>query len=134
MSIPCNDVVSAQTMYNFNPNFGLLANFTPDPGSFAEQALAIEGVACRWVNQTSGATIDVSIAQPGPTALADAKDAASSGAPVSGIGDAAFFSQSGAPGVVQAFAGPFWVTATSVYFAAPGDASSIMADAVAAVR
>lgn len=121
-------------MYDFNPNFGLLASFTPDSGSLAEQAVADQGTVCRWINQTSGDTIDVTISQPGPTAFAQARSSAGTGTPVSGLGDAAYFSASGGPGVVQSFSGPFWITATSVFFTVPDDASGIVRDAVAAAR
>ena len=119
-------------MYDFNPNFGLLASFSPEAGSFTARAASDDGTVCRWTNQTSGATIDVSISQPGPTALAAAKNAAAAGTSVSGLGDAAYFSQSGGAGTIQAFKGPFWVTTTSVFFGSATDAKSIIASAVAA--
>lgn len=121
-------------MYDFNPNFGLLASFTPDAGTLAAAAVASKGVACRWINQTSSATVDVSIAHPAPTALSAARDAASAGTPVSGLGDAAYFATSGGAGVVQVFRGEFWITARSVFFSTAADANSILADAVAAAR
>lgn len=134
VAIPCASVVDAQTMYDFNPNFGLLASFTPDAGTLAARAAAAKGTICRWINQTSGDTLDVTISRPGPTAFTAAEGAAGTGTPVSGLGDAAYFSTSGGAGIVQVFDGPFWITATSVYFSGPGDASGIMKDAVAAAR
>lgn len=134
VSIPCASIISAQAMYDFNPNFGLLDSFSPDAGTLAARAVADQGTACRWVNQTSGDTIDVTISQPGPLAFAAAKSAASSGSPVSGLGDAAYFSAAGGSGELQAFRGPFWITATSVYFSTGADASDIMKDAVAAAH
>ncbi|MEO7148109.1 MAG: hypothetical protein ABIW81_03935 [Terrimesophilobacter sp.] len=126
--------MSAQTMYDFNPNFGLLAKFTPEAGSFAARAVADKGVACRWINQTSGDTVDVSISRPAPTGFAAAKGAATSGKPVTGIGDAAYFTTRGTAGTVQVFIGNYWVTVTSVYFSSASDAQSIVADAVASTR
>ena len=120
-------------MYDFNPNFGLLAKFTPDAGSFAARAIADKGVACRWINQTSGDTVDVSISRPAPTGFDAAKGAATSGKPVTGIGDAAYFTTRGNAGTVQVFSGTYWVTVTSVYFSSAGDAQSIVADAVASI-
>ena len=134
VTVACADVVSAQTMYDFNPNFGLLASFTPDAGSLAAQAVASKGIACRSVNQTSSATVDVSISHPTPSAFSAAKDAASSGTSVSGLGDAAFFSTSGGAGIVQVFNGALWITARSVFFSSAGDATSILTEAVAASR
>jgi hypothetical protein len=132
VTIPCEAVIGPQTMYDFNPNFGLLANFTPGSGSLGARAVADEGVACRWINQTSGDTIDVSLSRPGPAALASARKRAASGTALSGLGDAAFFQASGGSGTVQVFAGDYWITATSVYFQAPDDATLLLKDAVAA--
>lgn len=134
VSIPCDTVVSAQTMYDFNPNFGLLAKFSPEAGTVTAQAAADQGTVCRWMNQTSGDTIDVAIAQPGPNALAAAKTTASSGDSVSGLGDDAYFSHSGQVGVIQVFDGPYWITATSVYFASARDAKTIITSAVNAAH
>ncbi len=134
VSIPCGSVVDAQTMYDFNPNFGLLASFSPDAGTLTARASNDKGTVCRWVNQTSGDTIDVSISQPGPNALSAARSAAESGTSVSGLGDSAYFSRSGGTGVVQIFKGPYWITTTSVYFASAGDAKTIASAAAAAAR
>lgn len=134
VSIPCSSVVDAQTMYDFNPNFGLLDSFSPEAGTLTARAANDKGTVCRWINQTSGATIDVSISQPGANALAAARSAAESGTSVSGLGDAAYFSSSGGTGVVQVFAGPYWVTTISDYFSSAGDATSIASAAVAATR
>ncbi len=62
VGVSCDDVVSPQQMYDFNPNYGLLNGFVPDGGSLAGQAVAANGIACRWLNQSNGATIDVSVA------------------------------------------------------------------------
>ncbi|MEO7544805.1 MAG: arginyl-tRNA synthetase [Terrimesophilobacter sp.] len=125
ISIPCNTVINPQSMYDFNPNFGLLANFAPEAGSLAAQAVIDRGTVCRWINQTSGDTIDVSISQPSPKSRTTAESAAESGTSVGGLGDAAYFSQSGKTGVVQIFVGNYWVTVSSVYFSSAGDAQTL---------
>lgn len=125
VSIPCGSVIDAQTMYDFNPNFGLLAKFSPDAGTLTARAVSDEGTVCRWINQTSGDTIDVSISQPAKSALSAAQSEAESGTSASGFGDAAYFSHSGGTGLVQIFDGPYWVTVTSVYFSSAGDANSL---------
>jgi hypothetical protein len=134
LSIPCASVVDAQTMYDFNPNFGLLDSFNPGATTLAARAIAEAGTACRWINQTSGVTIDFGLSSPGPTAFAEAKAAARSGTPVSGLGDEAYFAASGGVGVLQAFTGGVWITAASEYFSAAQDAETLVADAVAAAR
>lgn len=134
ISLPCDSVVDLQTMYDFNPNFGLLTKFTPDSGSLAAKAAANKGTVCRWVNQTSGDTIDISIARPGPAAFAAARSAAESGSAIAGIGDAAYLSESGQTGIIQVFDGPNWITVSSVYITASGDARSLVNSAVAAAQ
>lgn len=134
MSIPCESVVSAQTMYDFNPNFGLLDSFTPDVNTLVARAVTDDGTTCRWVNQTSGVTIDIGLSSPGPTAFAAAKAAAKAGRSVGGLGDEAYFAASGGLGVIQAFTGSIWITVSSEYFTVPNDATTIMTDAVAAAR
>src|SRR4051812_45019848 len=47
----CSDLVSADTIYAFNPNFGLIDPFPPADGSAAASAVSYQGVACRWQNQ-----------------------------------------------------------------------------------
>lgn len=132
VAIPCNAVIDAQTMYDFNPNFGLLAQFTPAAGTVTARAAAAQGTVCRWINQTSDDTIDVSIAQPGPNAFAAAQSAAATGTAVSGLGDAAYFSTSGNTGVIQVFQGERWITAASVYFTSASDADSLISAALIA--
>ncbi len=134
VSIPCGTVVDAQTMYDFNPNFGLLASFDPASNTLAAQAVQDKGTVCRWMNQTSRITIDIAISSPGPTSFAAAKAAAKSGSAVNGIGDAAYFSVSGGIGTLQAFSGEFWVSAASPAFASSDDAATIMASAVASTN
>ena len=63
VEVTCDELVSADTLYVYNPNFGTIEDFTPDEGTAAASALTTQGVACRWQNQTSGDTIDVSVAQ-----------------------------------------------------------------------
>ena len=121
-------------MYDFNPNFGLLDSFNPGANTLAARAVADDGTACRWINQTSGVTIDFGLSSPGSTAIAEAKAAAKSGTAVSGLGDEAYFAASGGIGVLQAFTGTVWITAASEYFSAPQDAATLMADAVVAAR
>jgi hypothetical protein len=86
------------------------------------------------VNQTSGATIDFGVAHPAASDLAALKASAASGTAVSGIGDSAWFSTSGDTGQLQIFRGPYWITASSVFFGAPDDAKQLALDAVAAVK
>jgi hypothetical protein len=129
VSVACNTLVSPQAVYDFNPNFTLQANFAPPAGTPANTAAADRGTACGWVNGTSGETVVVAVARPGSLELASIKAAASAGTPVSGFGDAAYYSGSR----FDVFRGGYWFVATSTYFGSADDASAIMKSALAAV-
>ncbi len=116
VSVDCNELVDLQTVYDFNPNFGNQPDFTPPGGSSAATIAASDGTVCNWVNQTSGETFIVAVAQPAPDQLASLKAAAASGSPVSGVGDAAYFRTSGNTGEAQVFSGPYWLVASSAVF------------------
>ncbi|TXN28559.1 arginyl-tRNA synthetase [Lacisediminihabitans profunda] len=140
VSIGCNTLVSAQTMYDFNPNFGLDASFKPAGGTPAATAIAAKGVACDWTNQTSGDKVTIAVARPGSAALAGLKTSAAAGTPVAGIGESAYFSSSGGAGRLDVFTGTYWLVATSVFFGSAADfgsgadARTLVASAVAQLR
>ncbi|WP_394768700.1 arginyl-tRNA synthetase [Lacisediminihabitans sp.] len=140
VTIGCNTLVSPQTMYDFNPNFGLDASFTPGGGTPTAKAVAAKGVACDWTNQTSGDKVTIAVARPGSAALAELKASAGAGTAVAGIGQSAFFSSSGGTGRLDVFTGTYWLVATSVFFGGAADFGSgadgrtLVAAAVAQLR
>ena len=132
--IDCGDLVTAQQMYDYNPNFSLVNDFTPDAGTTAAAAIAAKGTACRWINQTSGETIDISAAQLNDTALATAKSNAEASSDSSGAwGSESYFCVSGGVGTAEAFSGSYWLTASSAAFLEPADVGSLIDAAVGAV-
>jgi hypothetical protein len=134
VTIACGTLVSAQTMYNFNPNFGLDSTFRPAGGTPAATAVADQGVACNWTNQSSGDTVTIAAVRPGSVALATLKAAAAGGTPVSGLGESAYFASSGGRGRVDAFTGAYWVVATSVFFSTGADAKDLVSAALSQLR
>ena len=134
VGLSCNDVVTPQQVYDYNPNFGLVDGFVPENGSLAAQAVAANGLACRWMNQTSGATIDVSVAHLDARSNEIRKEfLASNSTSVSSFGPDGYFDQDDVGSAAQAFPGEFWVTAASVTFFTAEDAVAIMGHATAAV-
>jgi len=135
VDIPCSELVTAQAMYDFNPNFSLLDSWTPNPGSAAADALAADGVACRWKNDTNGEVIDVSVASFDSATLdelASSTYSHSTMVPTYG-GDEAYFEVTDNVGEAVVFDGSYWVVATSSYFLEPGDAEPIVAAALSAL-
>lgn len=134
ITVSCDELVSAQVMYDFNPNFGLAGEFEPDAGTFAATAVAQNGLACRWINQTSGEVIDISVANLPDTALALLRnDLAGSSTLVPTYGVEGYFRVADGVGEAQAIDDPFWIVSVSTAFTEPGEAEPIMAAAIAAL-
>jgi len=130
ITLTCEQLVNAQAIYDFNPNFGLLSGFTPAAGSLAAIAVAENGLACQWINQTSGETIQISVADLPTPRISELASTASSGEAIGGVGNRAYF----ADGAAQVFDGSYWVTGESTVFGTWDDAAPLVQDAVASLR
>lgn len=130
VSIKCTALISPQAMYDYNPNFLLLNDFTPSAGSLAATAIASKGVACRWENSTSGVTIDVSVAKPAPNKLDGLKSNAGSRAKAFD----GYFALNGGTGTAQVFDGAYWATVSSKMFFEGGDAVGLVAEVRSALN
>lgn len=135
VDIACDALVPAQTMYDFNPNFSHIDSWTPPAGSPAADAVAADGVACRWQNDTSGEVIDVSVASFDADSLEQlANDTYSDSTMVPTYGgDEAYFAVTNGVGEAVVFDGAYWVVVSSSYFLEPGDAEPIVASVLAAL-
>src|SRR6187402_35153 len=129
VSVSCSALISPQTMYDFNPNFGVIDSWTPAAGSPAAVAESDKGVACRWLNQTSGALIDLSVASLDAASLESLKNqtvGSSTMVPTYPDADEGYFSVSNGVGTAVIFDRSYWVVMTSTYFAEPGDPSDLV--------
>ncbi|MBC7519044.1 MAG: hypothetical protein H7248_09255 [Microbacteriaceae bacterium] len=117
----CLDLVSLQSMYNYDPNFGVIAGYVPTAKTAGANALAMSGVACGWLQQSSKITIDLAVARPSATSLT-ALNATAGTATASGE----HFAVSHGVGVLQRFVGPYWIALSSTAFATPADARPLM--------
>lgn len=134
VTIGCDQLLSAQVIYDYNSNFGLIDDYTPAAGSWAAKAVADKGIACRWTNQTSGENIDVSVVNlPDEQLTALKNDFVMSSNSVPTYGVEGYFAVKGAYGEAHAFADPYMITIVSDYFMEPGDAAPLMAAAIAAL-
>lgn len=129
VTIGCADLVSIDAMFEFNENFALLDDWTPDAGSLAAEAVAADGIACRWQNLSSGDTIDFAVAHPSDEATAGLKaELAASGTAASTYDVETYFDD--ATGAIQAFPEEFWLTVVSPTFTQPSDARSLVEAAI----
>jgi hypothetical protein len=134
IDVDCATLVSPDAMYAYNPNFGLSDGWKPETGSVPADAVARGGVACRWVNQTSGDTIDLSVANLTDDDLEAFKNAAvQESTMVPTYGDEAYFEVVDGVGTAIVFDGSHWLVASSTYFFEPGDATEIVEAALSAL-
>lgn len=131
----CDELVSPDTVFIYNPNFVRVDDFIPVVGSSAASALEHEGVACRWQNETNGQNIDVSVAQLDDESIDALKNTAFEDSQmVPTYGEEAYFTVGDdGVGVAQVFQGSFWIVAESPVFFEPGDAKEIVDSVIAAV-
>lgn len=130
-AIACDALVTPDQLYAFNPNVGAAPDYEPQADTVVAVATDAAGTACGYLNQTSGALIEVAVATPSATALETAaNDAAASSTAVPTYGTppevTGFFDHSGSHGQVQVFTGPYWVVVDSTEFFEPGDAQRLV--------
>lgn len=129
----CAEVLSADDVYAFNPNYSAVAAPTPAAGSPFAEAADLGGRVCRWSNDTNASPVDAAVTIPGSTDLERVKeDAASSSTPATGLGgDEAYFDVVDGAGVAQVFAGDHWVVVSSPFFGDASDARELVAPILA---
>ena len=134
VTVDCNQLVTPQVVYDYNPNYGHQPDFSPPAGTDVATIAANQGTVCNWVNQTSGETFVVAVAQLAPGDLASIQEGLTARSkPASGFGDAAYFTASGGLGIAEVFAGGYWVVATSPAFYEIAEAAPILNAALAAL-
>lgn len=129
VTLTCEQVVTADQLYAYNPNFGANPGYVPKDGTLEKKIADWQGVACSWLNQTSGETIQIAIAQPPASQLDALKNAAITDAqpvPTYGAPPIEGYFKTGDSGQVQIFRGGYWIVAESTAFFEPGDAAPLM--------
>ncbi|MCW4386649.1 arginyl-tRNA synthetase [Salinibacterium sp. SYSU T00001] len=127
VGITCSQLITADDIYAYNPNLTLVDGQTPESGSPGARAVAAEGIACHYMNLTSGESIVVSASSPGPDALAQVRSELSGTAtPAEGLGGEGWFGD----GTATVISGPYLVTASSDFFTAAADAQQLTTTAI----
>ncbi|MFB9310451.1 hypothetical protein BJY17_000099 [Agromyces hippuratus] len=132
-AIECDELLTPDQVYAFNPNFGAAPDFAPSGDHLVAVVEDEAGTACGWVNQTSGDLIEVGVATPPEAALlAHQSDAAMNSTPVPTYGTPpeleGYFTQADGSGEAQIFSGPYWIVIRSAALFEPGDAGKLVAD------
>ncbi|HWH97829.1 MAG TPA: hypothetical protein VNS80_05635 [Pseudolysinimonas sp.] len=134
LDIACADLVDPDTMYAFDPNYALLGSWDPEPGSAAAEAVDAGGVACQWVRESGGGTIDLSVAaltEPEIEQLKNEAFAESEMVPT--YGDEAYFDVEDGVGTAIVFQGRYWLVVSSEAFFEPGEPTAIIEAALGAL-
>lgn len=134
LDLSCDDLLGAEAVYDFNPTFADIGAWDPDAGTVAADSRASGGVACRWVGESSGATLDVSAARFAADRIAAAKaDADAAGDPVDGGDEAYFWVADDGRGTLVVFDGDARVAIESGYLVEPADVRPLVDEALAAL-
>jgi hypothetical protein len=121
----CGTLITADQIYAYNPNYVVDTSYAPKAGTLAAAVKAQLGQTCGWVNESSGAVLEVAVASPTPSAFAAAKAAAANGSAISANGEQGYFGVEAGIGSAQFFIGRLWLVVSSPDFATPGDAEAI---------
>lgn len=130
VTLTCDQIVTPDQLYAFNPNFSLEASYAPKAGTLEKQIGDWKGATCAWQNQTSRDVIEIAVAQPPADQMEALKNAAiTSAQPVPTYGtppQVEGYFKAGQAGQVQIFRGPYWIVAESTTFTEPGDPAPLM--------
>lgn len=109
VNLRCDQVATPQQMYDYSPMLSGLTGWTPSAGTLAAKALTWNGVTCRWMRESGGVNMDISVAKiVDRGTMTQLQSDAALGTPVSGLGDAAYYNN----GTLQMFNGQYWVIMT----------------------
>jgi len=122
LDIPCDTLVSPQALYDFNPNIG--SDPAPQHSELVDTIAASGGVACGWLNQTSGARISAGVIRLTPDSLAAVRSTALDRAEPSAVIPDGFFRVSGGSGHTEIIGGDYWIVIDSPVLTDPGEANS----------
>ncbi len=132
INLDCEEVLTAQALYEFNPNFGTDPRYTVS--GLASRALDFGGVACGWMNQTSLETLAIAVARLDSTELSEVRNRASSEFGVIALPESdGYFSDPNGVGVVEAFLDDYWVIVESPIISSPVDAELVLGLVVASL-
>jgi hypothetical protein len=134
LDITCAELVDPDVMYAFDPNYALLGAWDPESGSPAADALTAGGVACQWVRESGGGTIDLSVAAFTEAQLEELKNEAfTESQMVPTYGDEAYFEVEDGVGTAIVFQDQYRLVISSVAFFEPGEPTGIIDSALGAL-
>lgn len=128
----CEELVPADTMYEYNSNVALTSDYAPPVDGIIDR-VAETGIACGWVNLSSGDIIAVAAGAPHADALAAFEREFGAWGAQQWAKTPGHFSLSDHEGHAAAIVDGYVVLGTSSVYVEAADASSIVESAVAAL-
>lgn len=128
----CEQLVSLDAMYEYNSNVALSADYAPPAGGIIDR-VGDMGVACGWVNLTSGEVIALAVGAPRADELAALRSELSSGSAARWNGVTGFFTVGGGVGQASAIVDDYVLVSTSPVYALDSDAAPIVDAALSAL-
>lgn len=110
----CEQLVSAQALYDYNPNYG--TDPAPSPGETITAIGQAGGVTCGWLNQTSSDRIAAGVIRLSPASLASVQATVPDRAEPTDAIENGWFSVNGSVGRLELFVGEHWVVVEGVAF------------------
>lgn len=134
----CEDVMSLQALYDFNPNFTYDATLSTSSSTHAAKIVSIEGISCAYLNLSSGSKIFLSIAKLDATGLSILKEqlsteGAKEDTSVSPPVDVSFFSVTDGVGTQDILTNEYWVSVSSASFISPEDTAHFLKSVLASL-
>ena len=121
----CGILLTPAQVYAYNPNYVADPAYAPKPGTVAAAIAADLGQTCGWINETSGAELEVAVTALPAAQWTAAQAAASGGTPISTAGEHGYFAVKNGVGSAQFFFGSLWLDVSSTDFVAAADAGAV---------
>lgn len=120
--IACDALVTPEALYAYNPNVG--SDPAPQHGELVTTVAQSGGVACGWLNQTSGARISVGVIRLTAASIDAVRATAPDRAEPSDAIPDGFFRVEGGVGHTEVFERDYWIVIESVALVDPTEAGA----------
>ena len=138
LNLTCADILSSDALYALKGgmNYDLDPNYAPKSSTTAAAIAALKGVTCGYVNQTSGETFSIAVAQITPNSMDTLKThLVETLTPSSFVPSYApnkstegYFKVSKGVGEAQIATANYWISIASDTFSEPGEVEQIVQD------
>ncbi len=138
MTLTCDDILSADALYSLKggQNYEQNPDFAPKAGTTAAAIAGLKGVTCGYVNQTSGETFTIAVAQITPESMPTLKEhlvttlTTSSFVPSYSPSKSVdgYFAVTRGVGEAQVATSAYWIAIASDTFSEPGEVEEVVHD------